>query len=79
MDLDELIQKYNRTVWAVGLFRYMLEADLLVTEEPEQMTWSSVRQPYFQEFQAWKRHKVWCFLLHARDIRCLFDCPWRPP
>ena len=28
IDLNELIQKYNRTVRAAGLLRYMLEADL---------------------------------------------------
>ena len=38
MDLDELIQKYNRTVRAAGLLRYMLEADHRVIEEPEQKT-----------------------------------------
>ena len=27
MDLDELIQKYNRTVRAAGLLRYMFEAE----------------------------------------------------
>ena len=79
MDLDELIQKYNRTVFAAGLLRYMLEADHGVTEEPEQKTWSLVRQSELQEFQAWKRHKVWCFLRYAHDTHCLFDCPWRPP
>ena len=39
MDLDELLQKYNRTVRAAGLLRYMLEVDHGVTEEPEQKTW----------------------------------------
>ena len=43
MDLDELIQKYNRTVWAAGLLRYMLEADHGLTEEPEQKTWTLVQ------------------------------------
>ena len=38
IDLDELIQKYNRTVRAAGLLRYMLEADHGLTEEPEQKT-----------------------------------------
>ena len=78
MDLDELIQKYNRTVRAAGLLRYMLEADHGLTEEPEQKTWTLVRQSEFQEFQAFKRHKVWCCLRNARDTRCLFDSPWRP-
>jgi hypothetical protein len=79
MDLDELIQKYNRTVRAAGLLRYMLEADHGLTEEPEQKTWTLVRQAEYQEFQAWKRHKVWCCLRDARDTRCLLHCPWRPP
>ena len=79
MDLDELIQKYNRTVRAAGLLRYMLEANHGVTKKPEHKTWSMVRQSEFQEFQVWKRHKVWCFLRYARDTRCLSDCPWRPP
>ena len=79
MDLDELIQKYNRTVRAAGLLRYMLEADHGLTEEPEQKTWTLVRQAAFQEFQAWKRHKVSCRLRDARDTRCLSHCPWRPP
>ena len=79
MDLDELIQKYNRTVRAAGLLRYMLEADDGLTEEPEQKTWTLVRQAKYQEFQAWKRHKVWCCLRDARDTRCLLHCPWRPP
>ena len=57
----------------------MLEADHGVREEPEQKTWTLVRQSKYQEFQAWKRHKVWCCLHDARDTRCLFDCPWRPP
>ena len=35
MDLDELIQKYNRTVPAARLLRYMLEAGHGVTEKPE--------------------------------------------
>ena len=78
MDLDGLIQKYNRTLRAAGLLRYMLEADHGVTVEPEHKTWSLVQQLEFQEFQAWKRHKVWCFLRYARDTRRLFDCPWRP-
>ena len=71
MDLDELIQKYNRTVRAAGLLRYMLEADHGPTEEPEQKTWSLVRQGKYQDVQAWKRHKVWCCLRDARDTRCL--------
>ena len=79
MDLNELIQKYNRTVRAAGLFRYMLEANHGLTEEPEQKTWTLVRQAKYQEFQAWKRHKVWCCLRDARDTRCLLHCPWRPP
>ena len=36
MDRDELMQKYNRTLRAVGLLRYMLQANQRVTEEPEQ-------------------------------------------
>ena len=79
MDLDELIQKYNRIVRAAGLLRYMLEADHRLTEEPEQKTWTLVRQAEYQEFQAWKRHKMWCCLRDARDTRCLLHCPWRPP
>ena len=78
MDLGELIHKYNRTVRATELLRYMLEADHRLIEELEQKTWSPVRQSEFQDFQAWKRHKVWCFLRFARDTRCLFDCPWQP-
>ena len=38
-----------------------------------------MRQSEFQEFQAMKRHKVWCCLPDARDTRCLFDCPRQPP
>ena len=57
----------------------MLEADHGLTEEPEQKTWTLVRQAECQEFQAWKRHKVWCCLRDARDARCLLHCPWRPP
>ena len=79
MDLDELVQIYNRTVRAAGLLRYMLEADHGLTEEPEQQAWTLVRQSEYQEFQAWKRHKVWCGLRDARDTRCLLDCPRRPP
>ena len=79
MDLHELIQKYYRTVRAAGLLRYMLEADHGLSEEPEQKTWTLVRQAEYQEFQAWKRHKVWCCLRDARDTRCLLHCPWRPP
>ena len=79
MDLDELIQKYNQTVRSAGLLSYMLEAGHGVIAEPEQKTRSLVRQSEFQEFQARKRHKVWCCLRYARDIRCLFNCPWRPP
>ena len=60
MDLDELIQKYNRTVRAARLLGYMLEADHGLTKEPEQKTWTLVRQAEYQEFQALKRHKVWC-------------------
>ena len=78
MDLDEVIQKYNRTVRVAGLLRYMLEADHGLTEEAEQKTWTLVRQWEFQKFQAWKRHKVWCYLRYACDTRCLFHCPWRP-
>ena len=72
MDLDELIQKYNRTVQAAGLLRYRLEADHGVKEEPVQKTWNLVRQLEFREFQAWKRHKVWWFLRYALDTCCLF-------
>ena len=79
MDLDELIQKYNRTVRAAELLRYMLEADHGLKEELEQKTWTLVWQLEYQEFQAWKRHKVWCCLRNAHDTHCLFDCPWRPP
>ena len=75
MDLDELIQKYNRTVRAARVLRYMLEADHGLLEEPEQKTWTLVRQAEYQEFQAWKRHKVWCCLRDARDTRCLLHCP----
>ena len=56
----------------------MLEADHGLTEEPEHKTWTLVWQSEFQEFQAWKRHKVWCCLRYARDTHCLFDSPWRP-
>ena len=35
MDPDKLIHKYNRTVRAAGLLRYMLGADHKLTEEPE--------------------------------------------
>ena len=59
MDLDKLIQKYNRTVRAAGRLRYMLEADHGLTEEPEQKTWTLVRHSEYQEFEAWKRHKGW--------------------
>ena len=79
MDLDELIHKNYRTVRAAGLLRYMLEADHGVTEEPEDKTWTLMPESEFQEFQAWKCHKVQCFLRYAHDTRCLFDCPWRPP
>ena len=41
---------------------YILEADHGVTKELEQKTWSLVRQLEFEEFQAWKCHKLWCFL-----------------
>ena len=78
MDLDELIKKYDVTVRA-GVLRYVPEVEHGVAEEPEQKTWSLVRQSEFKEFQVWKRHNVWCFLHNARDIRCLLDCPWRPP
>ena len=57
----------------------MLEADHRVKEEPEQKTWTLVRQADLQEFQAWKRHKVWCCLRYERDTHCLLNCPWRPP
>ena len=77
MDRDELIQKYNRTVRAAGLLSHMLEADHGLTEEPERKTWTRVRQSEFQEFQAWKRHKMWCCLRDARHTRYLFDGPWR--
>ena len=77
MDIDELMQKYNHTLRAAGLLSYMLEADHGVIEEPEQKTWTLVRQSEFQVFQAWKRHKVWCFLRCLCDTRCLFTCPWR--
>ena len=79
MDLDELIKKYKRTVRAARLLRYMLEADHRLTEDPEHKTWTLVLQSEYQEFQAWKRHKVWCCLRDACDTRCLLDCPWRPP
>ena len=79
MDVDELIQKYNRTMRAAGQLRYVLEADHGVAEEPEQKTWTLVRQAEYQEFQAWKRHRVSCCLRDARDTRCLLHCPWRPP
>ena len=79
MDVDKLIQKYNHTLHAARLLRYMLEADHGITQEPEHKTWSLRRQSEFQEFQVWKRLKVWCFLRHTHDTHCLFDCPWRPP
>ena len=55
-----------------------MEADHELTEEPEHKTWTLVRQSEYQDFQAWKRHKVWCCLRYARDTHCLFDSPWRP-
>ena len=61
MDLDELIQKYNRTLRVVGLLRCMLETHHGVTKEREQKMWSLVRHTEFQEFPAWKRHTVWSF------------------
>ena len=78
MDQDELIQKYNRTLRAAGLLRYMLEADDGLTEEPEQKMWTLVRQAEYQEFQSWKRHKVWCCLRDAHDTRCLLHRRCRP-
>ena len=68
MDLDELVQKYNRNVRAAGLLRYMLEADHGLTEEPEQKTWILVRQSKYQEFQASKRHKAWCGVSHSKGV-----------
>ena len=72
MDPDELLQKYKRTVRAAGLLRYMLEADHGLTEEPEQKTWTLVRQAEYQEFQAWKRHKLWslCAMHVIHTVSC---------
>ena len=51
MDLDELIKKYNRTVLGARVLKYMPEVEHGVTEEPEQKTWSPVRQWEFKELQ----------------------------
>ena len=41
--------------------------------------WSLMRHTESQEYQAWKRHKVWCFLCNPCDTHCLFHRPWRRP
>ena len=41
----------------------MLHADHGVVEEPEQKTWNLMRHSEFQQFQAWKCHKVRCFFV----------------
>ena len=76
MDLDYLIQRYNCTVHAAGLLRYMPEANHGLTEEAGRKTCSVVGLSELQEFQAWKRHKVWWFLLYTRDTQRLFGCSW---
>ena len=77
--MDELIQKYKCSLRAARFSWYMLEADIGVTQQPEQRPWSLVRCTEFHGFQAWKRHKVWCSLRYARDTCYLSYCPWHTP
>ena len=64
MDLDELIQKYNRTVRAPGLLRYMLEADHGLTGAEAVESGTAVGVPRISSMEAPK--DVVLFALRTR-------------